>query len=124
MTEIGKFRNVIRGLGLFVIALVIGYGGINGIGRDRRLAENVHTHATIERTWVERGKGGGRFATLTFQNRQGDQLLTCHVERAMIPWTENDADVGTSIEVVPRPNTCSSPDIIGTGFSTLSLIHI
>ena len=113
----GNLRNFVRGLSLCAIAATMGYFDLDNFGRDQRLAANPHVGARVERTWVEVGKGGGRYATLTFPGAENGAATLCRVDRVYLGPVTLAATDGESLDVAPRPNSCGRPDIPGVGLS-------
>jgi hypothetical protein len=79
--------------------------------RHRRLAANPHSTGQIVRTWVTYGKGGGRFADLTFTSAGDNRRLECRAAAVRIGPSTLSASPGQSIDLVPIPGDCSPPDV-------------
>ncbi|HEY4140769.1 MAG TPA: hypothetical protein VGM57_05105 [Pseudolabrys sp.] len=79
--------------------------------RDKRILASTPALATIEKAWVETGKYGGTFATLSFQREQAGKTIPCHLDRIWVGPTSATVTLGQTVKLVPRTNSCYQPDM-------------
>lgn len=98
-------------LGSLAVAAMVFWQASNMQAQLRRLAVNPHATGHIEKTWIRYGKWSGRFADLTFTGSDADGALACRARGVRIGPPSLNAAPGESIDIVPRPGECASPDI-------------
>jgi hypothetical protein len=81
--------------------------------RNRRLAEYPHVAGRIEETWTQPGGRGGRYAIVTFAAPAEGGAILCRVVGLKIGPATSAAAPGETIDLVPQPGSCASPELGG-----------
>ena len=98
----------LNGLVLIGVGLVLLWQAVDALQLNRRLAVNPHARATIERTWLTTGKHATRYADVSFAGPVGIGL--CHATGVRLGSSAVVARNGQTIDIVPTPGSCASPD--------------
>lgn len=102
-------KSFLKCLALIVVALFVLWQAVESRSRNLRLDANPHAHATVGRTWTSSGKHASRYADLSFPGPIGIGL--CHASGVRLGSNYVAARPGQTIDIVPIPGACASPDI-------------
>lgn len=97
---------------MFLASLLVLVFGLAEMSRSQRVIGSPHAQAFVERTWIERGKGGAsRYGSIHFNRVQDGKSIYCQVDRESLGRVPDIIARGTLVDIVPRPDSCYEPDV-------------